>query len=122
MCIELELPYPPTLNHYRTPVTRKRKGGKSYATLITTPDGEKYKKSLWQHIGKVYNIDYDVHVSITLYPKTKAKYDVDNFLKALLDGLTECKVWLDDSQVASLYVEKGEVVKGGKVFVKISKK
>jgi len=122
MCIELELPFPPTLNLYRTPIVRKTKNGRSYSTLITTPNGELYKKSLWEYIRKVHNIDYDVHVSITLCPKTKAKYDVDNFLKALLDGLTECKLWLDDSQVASLYVEKGEVVKGGKVFVKISKK
>tara|TARA_R110002126_G_scaffold168562_1_gene317057 strand:- start:755 stop:1135 length:381 start_codon:yes stop_codon:yes gene_type:complete len=121
MCYELELPFPPTLNHYRLPVIRRTKAGKQYASFITSPDGVAYKAKIRTDAKNPPGYECDVHVSLVFFPKTKAKFDVDNFLKPLFDGLTEAGVWKDDSQVWSMYVEKGEVVKGGKVFIKISK-
>jgi len=122
MCYELELPFPPTLNHYRIPIIKRTKTGKQYATFITSPEGNAYKATLREIIKNAPHFECDVHVSLVFFPKTKAKFDVDNFLKALFDGLTEAGVWKDDSQVWSMYAEKGEKVKGGKVFIKISKK
>ena len=122
MCIELELPLPPTLNQYRVPVVKKGKNGKPYATLVTSKEGKAYKSGLREYITKIHNISHNVHVSIILYPKTKRLIDIDNYLKCLFDGLTENNVWLDDSQVVSMYVERGEPVKGGKLYIKISKK
>lgn len=116
---ELELPFPPTLNHYRIPVKHPTK---NYCYLITAPEGKAYKAAIKRAIKNPPKIQYNVHLSITFFPKTKAKFDIDNFLKALLDGLTEAGVWEDDSLVQSLYAEKGEAVKGGKVFVEITPK
>jgi len=119
---EFELPFPPTLNHYRLPVIRRTKTGKQYASFITSPEGKAYKSSIKSGINNPPRLEGELHVSLVFFPKTKAKLDIDNFLKALFDGLTEAGVWMDDSQVQSMYAEKGEVVKGGKVFIKISKK
>lgn len=122
MCYEIELPFPPTLNHYRIPVIRRTKTGKQYASFITSPEGKAYKQEIALKVKNAPYFEHKVHVSLTYFPRTKASYDVDNFIKALFDGLTEARVWKDDSLVHSMYVEKGEVVKDGKVFVKISKK
>ena len=119
MCIEFELPLPPTLNQYRVP-TKHRTTGKLF--LTTSKEGKAYKSGLREYITKIHNISHNVHVSIILYPKTKRLIDIDNYLKCLFDGLTENNVWLDDSQVVSMYVERGEPLKGGKVYIKISKK
>lgn len=119
MCYELELPFPPTLNHYRTPVVHP---SKKYAYLITSPSGDKYKKKIVQLIKDAPYFTEKVHVSIIMQPKTGHEFDLDNYLKALFDGLTDARVWKDDSLVHSMYVEKGKPVKGGKVFIKISKK
>ena len=119
MTYELELPLPPTLNHYRIPIKPR---GKKHCILITSPEGRAYKQEVVSAIKNPPNIQGDVHVSITFFPKTRAKFDIDNYQKALFDGLTEAKVWGDDSQIQSLYAEKGEVVKGGKVFITITKR
>lgn len=119
MCYEIELPFPPTLNHYRIPILRR---GSKRPILITSPEGKAYKQEIALRVRNAPYFEHKVHVSLTFFPRTKALYDLDNFIKALFDGLTEARVWKDDSLVHSMYVEKGEVIKGGKVFVKISKK
>ena len=114
--MELVLPWPPTLNHYRIPIKHPKR---HYCYLITSPEGKQYKANLKSIIKNPPNIKQDINVSIVFHPKTKAKFDIDNFFKALLDGLTEAGVWEDDSQIRSLHGTKGEVIKGGKVVITI---
>lgn len=45
--------------------------------------------------------------------------DLDNTVKAVQDALTHAGVWLDDSQIDRLLVERGPVVKGGMVSVTV---
>ena len=119
MCYELELPFPPTLNTYRVPARHYRT---KKLFLKTSDEGKAYKQEVCYKVKNAPYFECKVHVSISFFPKTNARYDIDNFLKALFDALTEARVWKDDSLVHSMYVEKGEPVKGGKVFIKISKK
>ena len=119
MKLEFELPFPPTLNHYRIPVKHPKK---NYCYIITSPEGVAYKKELVRLIKNPQSMKGNLHVSITFFPKTKAKFDIDNYQKALFDGLTDAGVWGDDSQIQSLYAEKGEPIKGGKVFITITKR
>lgn len=49
-------------------------------------------------------------------PDRRAR-DLDNTVKAVQDALTHAGVWLDDSQIDRLLVERGPVVKGGMVSV-----
>ena len=115
---EFNLPYPPTVNHYHQPVRQGRgvriiKGAKARAyqadavAAITAAglDAE--------------GIDGPVRITITLNPPTLARYDVDGRPKGVLDALTAAGFWLDDSQVQSMTVEKGEKVKGGSAVVKV---
>ena len=115
---EFNLPYPPTVNHYHQPVRQGRgvriiKGAKARAyqadavAAITAAglDAE--------------GIDGPVRITITLNPPTLARYDVDGRPKGILDAITAAGFWLDDSQVQSMTVEKGEKVKGGSAVVKV---
>ena len=51
-------------------------------------------------------------------PDRRAR-DLDNTVKAVQDALTHAGVWLDDSQIDRLLVERGPVVKGGRVSVTV---
>ena len=116
---EFSMPWPPTVNHYHQPVKMGRgvriiKGKKAKAYAVDAVcelvelglSGEKLGGRL--------------SVSLTLRPPTLAKYDVDNRPKGVLDALTEAEFWLDDEQVDSLKVVKGEKVKGGRVDLVVS--
>jgi len=61
----------------------------------------------------------EVAVSMVLNPPTLRKYDIDNFTKAVFDGLTHAGFWIDDEQVTSLIIQKGEKTKDGNVMMKI---
>ena len=120
MKLELELPFPPSINHYYTP-TYNKKTRKCFIRIGA--DGIAYRRKVLQTLKRIPTIDFDVHISITIYPPSKHRRDLDNYDgKAILDALTHAKVWKDDSQVKSRYSEWGEVVEDGKVFIKISKK
>jgi Holliday junction resolvase RusA-like endonuclease len=58
-----------------------------------------------------------VGVSIVLEPKTRARYDCDNFCKSILDALTGANVWVDDGQVQTLRVSKAAPRAGGRATV-----
>lgn len=64
-------------------------------------------------------IAYRVKVHIQWYPPDRRIRDIDGILKAILDLLTRAGIWDDDSLVDFLSVERGEVVKGGKVVIYI---
>ena len=57
----------------------------------------------------------DVGLSMVLHPPDKRKRDIDNFSgKSVLDSLIG-GLYRDDSQVRTLHVEFGDIVKGGKL-------
>jgi len=58
-------------------------------------------------------------MTVILYPPDARRRDLDNYMKALLDALTQAKVWLDDEQVDSLDIHRGKLVKGGKCSVRL---
>ncbi|MEE9510333.1 MAG: RusA family crossover junction endodeoxyribonuclease [Candidatus Bathyarchaeia archaeon] len=114
MTYEFELPFPPSVNTYYRNVDGK---------MLISKEGRVYRKSVASMIKGLPMLVGELHVSSTLYPPCKRRRDLDNFDgKALWDALTKAGVWKDDSQVKSRYSEWGEVVKGGKVFVTISKR
>ena len=59
-------------------------------------------------------------VTITVNPPDKRKRDIDNLAKAPLDALTHAGLWLDDSQIDKLSIERGPVTKGGQIHITIS--
>lgn len=109
---EFELPFPPSLNTYRACVRNR---------LITSKKGREYKKEVVQCMKDLglegEGLVCRLNVSIILYPPCKRKRDLDNYNKALLDGISESGFWEDDSQIDTLKIVRGEKVKGGKVRI-----
>lgn len=129
MIYELKLPWPPSVNHYKqVGAIVKTKTGKLYQQRKNTCKTEKFyfdtyilhKQSMpseWLNFSIRDDISFDVRVY--LHPPNAARYDIDNNLKVLFDGLVRAKVIKDDSQVCRLYVEKCNIIEHGKVIVRI---
>jgi len=112
---DFTLPWAPSINGYRA-VARNR--------LITTKRGREYKARAFAELdlqGLTHEeLDCRISLSLVLNPPTLAKYDADNYCKAILDALTDAGFWLDDEQVDRLLITKGEKVKGGRVDVMVA--
>lgn len=117
MTKKLTLPMPPTVNHYWA---RARNGA-----VYLTAKAKKFKTDVaWCVAGqkpKRYTDGERLAMRVTLNFATKAKNDIDNRLKGLLDALTNAGVYGDDSQIDKIYIERGEVIKGGQCVVEIGK-
>lgn len=114
--MRLTLPFPPSVNGYWRST---RKG------VLISERGRIFRSnalaSIYQQLRSpptALLTELDVH--LVLYPPTRAKRDLDNFQKALFDGLTHAGIWKDDSQVKRMLVEWGPVTKGGKAEINIS--
>jgi Holliday junction resolvase RusA-like endonuclease len=79
---------------------RPRFSGKGHAyTPSKTVEGEKRIAARFYGIPKFTS---NVAVACLFFRATRQRIDVDNLLKAVLDGGTRAKLWDDDSQVTAL--------------------
>lgn len=119
MTINLELPYPPSVNAYWA--VRKYRGrvgvGKSAAAIA------------WHAAAAAAILEAGrptaglaaVRLEITAHPPRRS-CDVDNCLKAILDALEAAGVVEDDNQVAEILVRRGPVEKApGRVVVTVER-
>jgi crossover junction endodeoxyribonuclease RusA len=111
--IELTLPWPPSVNRYwRTFQGR----------MIISAEGRAYRKAvadqvLIQRGAKHY--DGKMKVEIEAWRPDNRRRDLDNLLKAALDGCTHAGVWEDDSNIVDLHIYWAEHI-GGMLKVKVS--
>jgi Holliday junction resolvase RusA-like endonuclease len=112
MTIELELPYPPSVNHYW-----RRVGSR---TLISR-GGRAFRRAVCMILAsqEVRPLQGDLNVEVVVFPPDNRRRDVDNVQKALLDALEHGGMYSDDNQIVKLAIEKGQVVEGGKTLVRI---
>jgi Holliday junction resolvase RusA-like endonuclease len=110
--IELELPYPPSVNHYYRHVGPR--------TLISR-EGRRYRERVTAELRAlgIESLSGALVLRIEVYPPDRRRRDVDNVQKALLDALEHGGAYQDDSQIVKLTVEKCEPVSGGRVIVRI---
>ena len=112
--LALELPYPPSVNHYwrrvgaRTLISR---GGRAFRTAVCT---------ILAAYG-VQPLEGPLAVSVDLYPPDRRRRDVDNVLKSLLDALAHGGAYHDDSQIVRLLIQRQAIVPGGKVGVRLER-
>ena len=110
--IEVELPYPPSVNNYwrhvgpRVLISRR---GRAFRKVV---------RSTLAGLG-VRPLTGKLRVHIELHPPDRRRRDVDNALKSLLDALEHGGAYLDDGQIVKLDVEKRQPVTGGKCIVRI---
>ena len=111
--MELELPFPPSVNHLwrrvgnRTIVSRE---GRSYRTAV--------RRALLAR--GVRPLDGRLAVAIEVYPPDRRRRDLDNLQKCLLDSLAHGGVYADDAQIDRLVVVRRGVVPGGKVRIRVA--
>ena len=111
--IELQLPYPPSVNHYWGQRGNHRfvgKKGQEFRLEVKVVALER----------KIKAIEGRLSLKVYLYPPDKRKRDIDNVLKSLLDAMEHAGVYENDSQLDELYIKRCEVVKGGKCVVVIT--
>ncbi len=112
--IELDLPYPPSVNTYWRNVTGR--------TLISKK-GRTYRKEMIATVAMQQPGDPlrgRLEVSVTAYPPDNRRRDLDNVLKALLDGMQHAGVYEDDSQIDHLAISRGTTKpKASRVHVRI---
>jgi len=117
----ITLPFPPSVNTYWRAPTKGPLAGRH----LISEKGRLFRVEatacvLEQLKRKPKPITEPVSVEITLYPPSKRRRDLDNFLKAPLDALTHAGIWKDDSQVKKMTIQWGELTAGGRVEIRIS--
>lgn len=110
--MELELPFPPSINHYwrrvgpRTLISRTGRAFRSEVLSILA------RRRPTTMLGPL-NVEIDLH------PPDRRRRDVDNVMKSLLDALQQGGVYRDDSQIDDLHIRRRECVPGGCVRVRL---
>jgi crossover junction endodeoxyribonuclease RusA len=110
--IELELPFPPSVNTYwrnfngRMLISKK---GRDYRQAVA--DQVLIQRGAKHYQGKV-------KMTIEAWRPDERKRDLDNLLKAPLDALTHAGVYMDDQLIVDLRIYWADE-KGGKLKVKI---
>ena len=108
MSVVLELPWPPSVNHYWRHVGAK---------VLISREGRAYRQVVGGIVlaERVAKLEGRLAVRVMAYPPDKRRRDLDNLLKALLDALEHAGVYDDDGQIDQLTIERGHTHKGGKV-------
>jgi crossover junction endodeoxyribonuclease RusA len=109
--ISLDLPYPPTVNHYWGVAGKRR--------FIGTR-GREFRKAVLEASEGVQKVEGRISMWIELYPPDRRIRDIDNITKALLDACMHAGCYEDDSQIDELHIIRREVRKGGGCSVVIT--
>ena len=111
--LELTMPWPPSVNAYwRTFQGR----------MIISAEGRSYRKAVADQVliqRGAKHFAGKLKVEIEAFRPDKRRRDLDNLLKAVLDGLTHAGVWEDDSNIVDLRIYWADTV-GGMLKVKVS--
>ena len=105
-CINIDLPWPPSINHYWRHTKNGHyisNEGKTYRQLVLF-HGLKYRDK--------FPKDARLSVYIEAYPPDKRKRDLDNVLKSLLDALQHAGIYQDDSQIDLLTIIRKSPLNG----------
>jgi len=127
MILELKLPFPPSLNHFKKiGGIVKTKTGKLYQQRINTNETKSFYFYVYRQAKLVmppgwaeFSANAFFFVKVYLYPPDNRKRDIDNSLKVLFDSLVKAQIISDDSKIHRLYVEKCHTIEQGQVIVRI---
>jgi len=109
--IEITLPWPPSINTY----WRQFNG-----RAILSEKGREYGRVVMALCLKqrVETMTGPIKVEIIAYRPDNRKRDLDNLLKAALDGMAKGMLYQDDSQIRDLSIKWADTI-GGMLKVKI---
>lgn len=128
--VKLDLPWPPSVNHYKTVGAIVRtKNGKTYQKRVNSKETIAYYwevKALVIELNQAEAFKFKQHAKIpvsaclSIHPPDNRRRDLDNLLKVLLDSLVHGGLIHDDSQIHRLFVQKLGIIPEGKVVVQLS--
>jgi crossover junction endodeoxyribonuclease RusA len=110
--MEFELPLPPSVNRLWRNIGNR---------TILSREARVYRqtvKSILQ-CERIETLVGPIAVDILVFPPDRRRRDIDNFPKALLDSLQHAGVFVDDSQIERMSIERREVIPNGRVIVKV---
>ena len=116
----IEIPYPPSNNHYYMNVRGGRriihpKNGVPYVDFII-----KYLSSTFSTTDGWDPLSGRLKVEIVLHMPDRRRRDIDNAGgKAVTDSFTKSGFWLDDSQIDDLRIRRAELIKNGRAYILI---
>ena len=113
--IVLYVPFPPTINSYY----KMTQNGQRYLDKSVREFRQKVSDSINEQCPGL-KLDCPLFMEVYLFVPDRRKRDLDNYMKGLLDALTEAGLWEDDSLIDQLHIYRGEVVKGGLVKIELS--
>ena len=111
--IEITLPWPPSVNTYWRTFNGR---------MIISAKGREYRKSVAEQVAEQDSAKQyagKMRVEIEAWRPDNRRRDLDNLLKAVLDGCTHAGVWEDDSNIVDLRIYWAENI-GGMLKVKVS--
>lgn len=126
--IELTLPYPPSVNHYKD-VGRivRTKNGRLYQQRFNSHETKRYIYEVWHLVqqkkaqeGLKSFDDATISLEVYVHPPDARKRDLDGILKVLCDSLQTAGCFNDDYQIALLTVRRCSIIKQGQIIVRIA--
>lgn len=115
----VELPYPPSVNHMWTPMVF-RKNGKTIRGRRRSERALEFVAATLVLLGRRTSFLGAVAVEIDVFFPDKRTRDLDNLAKGILDAITHAGVIGDDSQIVDLRLRNmREVVNGGRIVVRL---
>lgn len=123
--LELQLPYPPSVNHY----WRMWRG-----RMVISEEGRRYRETVCQRLAPALApapgmsgngprkppSGGRIALSMDAFPPDRRRRDLDNIQKALLDAMQHAGVYVDDSQIDLLVARRQSLRDGGLMVVRVS--
>lgn len=115
----LNLPYPPSVNHYwrhyrgRTLISREGRTYRKDVCALLAPAGASGSGP------RKPPSDGRIALFMDAFPPDRRRRDLDNLQKSVLDALEHAGVYKDDSQIDLLLTRRCDTIKGGKLIVNL---
>ena len=111
--IELELPPPPSINHYYRHVGPR---------VLISRLGRQYRELVNQRLrfARIEKMQGPLALRLDFYPPDRRRRDLDNLFKCLLDALQYAGAYSDDNQIVQITATKREVMPpNGLIYIKL---
>lgn len=112
--LRLELPYPPSVNHYYRRVGYR---------MVISREGRYYRQRVVAMLRRlnVRPLEGKLQMTLDIYPPDNRRRDGDNLLKCLWDSLQHGGAYHDDVQIKDFYCHMKEPCRPqGKVVVTLA--
>ncbi len=121
--LRLELPWPPTANHYTGYRVAGKKGGKQFVQAYPTSQAKEFHRNVQAIVMRdraARGWVCPLKLSFWTYPPDRRKRDTSNLFKMLEDALQRAGVFDDDYQIVEHHAYRtSHVVEDGMVVVEL---